>query len=177
MMKVARAAYVVFVALVLSAPGVVAQDGTLVVKSKPKSAGVFVDGKYLGPAGRFMSNKKYSLPAGEHTLMLSEPRYSEHKATFKIEAGKTTVIEQAMSGLPLAQPPFGRIRVLGAADTAAVLVNGRFMGHADEFSNGAQRLLLNPGQYLVELMNPGGGVFHKEKITLKANEEVVVRVK
>jgi len=161
----------------LLASAVFAQDGTLVVKASPKSAGVFVNGKYLGPAGRFMSNKKYSLPAGEYDLLLSEPRYSEHSEKIKIESGKTTTISTHMTALPLAQPPFGKLRILGAADTDAVLVNGRFMGHADEFSNGVQRLLLNPGDYLVELMKPNGGIYYSEKIKIVTNQDTVVTAK
>ena len=177
MKRIALYALAVATLFALAAPVAMAQDGTLVVKASPKSTGVFVNGKYLGPAGRFMSNKKYSLPAGEHTLMLSEPRYSEHTQKITIEAGKTTTVQHKMAGLPLAQPPFGRLRILGAADTDAVLVNGRFMGHADEFSNGVQRLLLNPGEYLVELMKPNGGVYYKEKVKLTENQDTVVTVK
>jgi len=43
------------------------------------------------------------------------------------------------------------------------------MGHADEFNNFAQALLLVPGEYTVKIGD------HEEKVLLKGHEETVVK--
>ena len=85
--------------------------GTLIVHAKPGRAGVFVDGKYVGPAANFASARTYTVPAGQHEVILREPRYEEYKTSIEILAGKTTSISQALQAKPIPKPPFGRIRV------------------------------------------------------------------
>src|ERR1017187_427420 len=53
---------------------VVAQQSTGYLKTKvdPGRAGVFIDGKYVGPAGNFGVGRKYAVAAGEHEVRLSE---------------------------------------------------------------------------------------------------------
>ena len=63
--------------------------GYLKVDADPGRTGVFVDDKYLGPAANFRVDRKYSLPPGQHTVRLSEPRYKDFTTTVNIEAGKT----------------------------------------------------------------------------------------
>lgn len=150
----------------LVAPVALAQDGQLEVKVKPKKTGVFVDGKFLGTGG------KYSLPAGEHEVMLSEGASSEHTTKVRVESGKTAVLEHRMASLPLANPPFGTLSISGGAEDAAVLVNGRYMGQARELRG--KKLQLPPTQYLVEIMARGGGVTTKEKISITEKQVTTV---
>lgn len=154
---------------VILAPVALAQDGQLQVKAKPKKTGVFVDGKYVGTSGR------HALPAGEHEVMLSEACSSEHTSKVRIESGKTAVLEHRMASLPLANPPFGTLSVAGGAEDSAVLVNGRYMGQAREFRG--KKLQLNPGQFLVEIMARGGGVTHKEKISVTEKQVTTVQAR
>src|SRR5690242_19058928 len=51
--------------------------GYLKTKVNPGRAGVFIDGKYVGPAANFRVGRKYSVPAGQHEVKLVEPRYEE----------------------------------------------------------------------------------------------------
>ena len=122
-----------------------AGSGSLVAKVNPGRAGVFVDGKYLGPASNFRIARTYSVSSGEHEIKLVDPRYQEVVTKVTIQAGKKTELRQALTPLPLAQPPFGRLRTISTDKFAAVYVNDKYCGHADEFSNRAQGLLLNPG--------------------------------
>ncbi len=155
------------------------QGGTGYLKAKvnPGRAGVLVDGKYLGPAANLGFARKYALPAGEHEVTLTEPRYQDYSTKVTIEAGKTTVIHQSLQALPPAKGPFGKLRTIGPDKFAAVFVNGKYMGHVDEFSNPGQRLLLPPGEYTVKIASAGGSQPYEEKITLEANKTTVVQVK
>ncbi len=50
------------------------------------------------------------------------------------------------------------------------------MGHADEFNNFAQGLLLNPGEYTVKIV-PLSGAEHEEKIKIEADKVVLINLK
>ncbi len=153
-----------------------ADQGKLKTKVNPGRAGVFVDGKYLGPAGNFAMARTYLLPAGEHEVKLLEPRYKEIDTKVTITVGKTTVLSETMQALPLAKPPFGKIRTESSDHFAAVYVNNQYMGHVDEFSNPAQGLLLNPGEYVVKIV-PTNGQPYEEKVTVKEKQTTVVKAK
>jgi len=143
----------------------------------PRRAGVFVDGQYLGPTADFKVANKFELSAGEHEVKLIDPRYEEFSSSVKIEAGKTTKLREKLKPVALPQPPFGRLRTVGGTGTdkyAAVYIDGKFMGHVDEFNNFAQGLLLKPGDYTVRIAPTGGGAVHEEKIRIDADKVTTV---
>jgi hypothetical protein len=153
------------------------ETGQLKVSVNPGRAGVFVDGKYLGPAANFRIARTYSLPVGQHELLLTDPRYKDYTANITIQAGKTTVVTQNLERLPVAQPPFGRLRIMQASSSkfGAVYLNGKYMGHIDEFSNASQGLLIKPGEYELKIAALGGGQDYQEKITIKENQTTVIK--
>jgi hypothetical protein len=147
----------------------------LKTKVDPGRAGVFIDGKYLGPAGNFGVGRKYTVAAGEHEVRLSEPRYEDVVKKVTIQPGKTMDLAETMKALPLAKPPFGRLRVFAPDKFEAVYVNGKFMGHAGEFNNSIQGLLLNPGEYTVKVVPVSGGGGHEEHVKIDVNKVIIVR--
>jgi hypothetical protein len=166
-------------ALLLAATSlpVAAQQGTGFLKTKidPGRAGVFIDGKYLGPAGNFGVGRKYAVTAGEHEVRLTEPRYEDIVTKVTIQPGKTTNLAEAMKALPPAKPPFGRLRTVCLDKFAAVYVNGKFMGHAGEFNNVVQGLLLNPGTYTVKIVPLNGGEGYEAQVKIETDQVTVVR--
>ncbi len=164
-------------------------SGYLKTKVDPGRAGVFVDGKYVGPAGNFGLGRKYTLPAGEHEIRLSEPRYKDVVTKVTIQPGKSTEIVENMEwapgywfprdGLwervPAAKPPFGTVRTVCPDKFAAVYVDDRFVGHAGEFNNRTQGLLLNPGKYTVKIVPLSGRGSREEQVAVEAHKVVVVR--
>lgn len=168
---------VVVCCLTLFATAAVAADGYLKAKVQPGRAGLFVDGKYIGPAKNFGSTRKYPLAEGEHEIKLVEPRYEDVTKRVTVSAGKVTVVREDMKALPLAKPPFGLLRTKGPEKFAAVYVNDKFFGHVDEFDNFAQGIQLSPGSYAVKIVPVSGGAPHEEKVTIEANKTTIVRVK
>jgi len=164
--------------LALSSIPVAAQQNTGFLKTKvnPGRAGVFIDGKYVGPAGNFGVGRKYTVAAGTHEVRLMEPRYEDLVTTVTIQPGKTTKLAETMKALPAPKPPFGLLRTVAPDKFSAVYVNGRFMGHAGEFNNPVQGLKLNPGEYTVKIVPVGGGDGHEEQVKIEAEKVVVVRV-
>ena len=156
-------------------PGLAQQNGYVKTSVSPSRAGVFIDGKYVGPAGNFGSARKYAVAAGEHEVKLTEPRYEDIVTKVTVQAGKTTKVEQKMKAVPPPQPPFGRLRTMSSDKFAAVYVNGKFMGHVDEFSNPTQALLLNPGEYKVRIAPVNGPEGNEETVKIEANKVAIVR--
>jgi len=150
------------------------QTGTMKTKVDPGRAGVFVDGKYVGPAANFGFARKYSLPAGEHKIKLVEPRYEDLETTVNVQAGKTVELKQTMKALPVPKGPFGSLRTENADKFAAVYVNGHYMGHVDEFSNAFQRLELPAGEYEVRI-EPSSGQPVTQKVKIEAGKTVIVK--
>ena len=62
-------------------------DGTLKVHADPGRTGVFIDGKYLGPAANFKVARTYKVAAGKHELKLDDPRYETVVKTIEITEG------------------------------------------------------------------------------------------
>jgi hypothetical protein len=149
------------------------QTGQMKVKVDPGRAGVFVDGKYVGPAANFGMGRKYTLPAGEHKIKLAEPRYEDLETTIKVEAGKTVELKQTMKALPVPKGPFGSMRTKNADKFAAVYINDHYMGHVDEFSNAFQVLKLPAGEYNVRI-EPSSGAPVSKKVIVVAGQTVIV---
>ena len=148
--------------------------GRLVADVKPTRTGIFVDGKYLGPAANFGWARVYEITPGEHQLLLTEPRCEDYATTIQIQPGKTLKMERTLTALPKPQPPFAILKTKSDNKFDGVWVNGKFMGHVDEFDNPHQQLLLPPGEYSVRIASPGGETRHEEKITLTANNVSLV---
>jgi len=165
---------ILVVLMIASLACAAADSGRLKTEVDPGRAGVFVDGKYVGPAANFKIARTYELPAGQHEVRLVDPRYEEIVKTVTITAGKKTVIKETMKALPPAKPPFGKLRIENADHFAAVYVNDRYMGHVDEFSNYAQALLLNPGTYEVKIV-PLNGAPVTKTVTVEADKTVLVK--
>lgn len=149
--------------------------GYLKTNVNPGRAGVFIDGKYVGPAANFRVGRKYTVAAGQHEVRLTEPRYEDIVKTVTIESGKTTKLAETMKALPPPKPPFGRLRTMCPDKFAAVYVNNKFMGHVDEFSNSSQGLLLPPGEYDVKIAPVSGSDAKEEHVKIEADKIVIVR--
>ena len=175
-MRKLRSVALMVAAMAIAVP-LVAQKNAGYVKASvsPGRAGVFIDGKYVGPAANFRVARKYTVAPGEHEVRLAEPRYEERTVKIRVEPGKTTKIREQLKPVALAKPPFGTLRVIHPDKFAAVYLNGKYFGHVDEFSNFAQGMLLNPGNYQLRVEPTSGGQPISEKITITADKVTVVR--
>jgi hypothetical protein len=169
-----RRIFLLVVVMVFPLLALAQTEGSLCVKANPGRAGVFVDGKYLGPAANFRVARTYQVAAGEHEVKLVDPRYEELTTKVSINQGKKTTIAETLKALPTPKPPFGRIRTENADKFAAVYLNDKFMGHADEFSNVSQGLLINPGEYTVKIV-PASGQPITQKVKVEADKTVIVK--
>ena len=155
------------------------QEGHIKARGKPLRAGVFVDGKYVGPAGRFSIPEKYNVAPGAHEVTLKDPRYEDFTTKVTVQAKKTVKISYKLKMLPIPQPPFGRLRLSGgedesfisvaAGDVGAIYINDKFYGYVDEMNNSGGGFLLPPGSYKVHISSPLFGEI-TQQVTVEANK-------
>jgi hypothetical protein len=165
-------------ALLVACGTLIAKPGdTAYLKTKvdPGRAGVFVDGKYLGPAANFKIARKYGLPPGKHEVKLLDPRYEEFTTTVDVTAGKTVVVAQTLKPLPPPQKPLGTLKTtVTASKFDAVYLNDKYYGHTGEFNNCGQGLMVPPGEYTVRIEPAAGGSPVTKKVQIEAGKTVVV---
>ena len=163
-------------ALLTAAGALTAQQaGSAYLKTSvnPGRAGVFVDGKYVGPAANFGMGRKYALPPGQHQVKLVDPRYEEWSATVELKAGQTTKPEQTLKPLPPPKGPFGGLRTPVPEKYAAVYVNDKYYGHAGEFNNPTQKLMLPVGEYNFRVEPPSGAPIN-QKVKIEEGKTILV---
>ena len=166
------------VALLLLCPAAVGQDdevGYLRTRISPSVAGVFIDGKYYGTAAMFgFRDKAIPLKPGDYTVKIVDPRYKTLEARVKITTGKYATIRRQLSSLNN-QPegPFGELETNGFGN-AAVYLNGKYYANTKELSSAVRTLLLKPGTYEMKIVGTDGDVERDEKITINADEILVI---
>jgi hypothetical protein len=166
----------------------IAQDkpGAIKARVSPGRAGLWIDGKYVGPASRFSVPEKYPIEAGDHEVTLRDPRYEDMTQKVTVRPGKTATVRGKMKEVPLPQPPFGRLRFGGgvaesfisvtAGDVTPVYLNEKFYGYVDELNNAGGGLLLPPGTYRLKVDSPIYGTINQD-VTLEANKVTVIPLK
>jgi hypothetical protein len=107
-------------------------------------------------------------------VKLVDPRYEEMTTTVDLKAGKTTKLEQTLKALPPPKGPFGGLRTPLPDKYAAVYVNDKYYGHAGEFNNPTQMLMLPVGEYTVRVAPPTGAPI-TQKVTIEAGKTVLVK--
>jgi len=160
-------------------------DGYIKARGKPTGAGLFVDGKYIGPAGRFTVPEKYAVAPGEHEVSLKDPRYEDYTTKVTVVAGKTAKISYKLKPAEPAKPPFGLLRLKGglpesfmsvtSGDLGAVYINDKFYGFVDELNNRVGGLLLPPGEYNVRVEAQGLSPV-SQKVTMEANKTTYIEL-
>jgi hypothetical protein len=152
------------------------QVGYLKVNVVPDRAGLFVDGRYFGPAARYGSARKYLMTPGKHEVRLVDPRYEESTATVDIAPGKTATISEALTPKPAPTPPFATLKVIcSPMKLAAVMLNDHYAGHVAEFDGAGQGLQVSPGTYQVRIDVAGGESMLWQQVTLEAGKTTVVQ--
>jgi hypothetical protein len=170
--------------LILTGIAVGAEKASYIkARGGPTGAGLFVDGNYIGPAGRFTVPEKYEVQPGEHEIALKDPRYEDYSTKVSVRPGKTTKIHYKLKKLPEPKGPFGRVRFGGdgeeswlsitAGDTGPVYINERFAGFIDELNNARGGMLIPPGTYTIRAESKKYGVVSRT-VTVEANKVTVI---
>ena len=125
--------------------------------SAEKTAGVWVDGQYVGYVKELNRGKKILLLPGKHEIVVRQPWYKDYVEQATLEPGETHVINLSLAkdGRIPPKSATGELKISATPVRAAVFVDDQFAGHVDEFGGVGKAMLLTPGQHHVRIALPG----------------------
>lgn len=150
----------------------------LVGKTKvDKTAGVWVDGEYLGYVKELTGDKKILLLPGGHVIDVRQTGYVEQQQEITVEPGKTTTITISLQTDPKAQFPAGptaEVKLKVTPDRAAVFVDDNFAGTVKDFGGIGRAMVIAPGKHHVRIALAGYQEFTSE-INLRPNQKITIK--
>src|ERR1700757_759156 len=122
-----------------------------------KTAGVWVDGQYVGFVKELAGDKKLMLLPGKHEIVIRQAWYNEFVKEVILEPGRTyeVNVELVKSGRLPTKDATGELKIAATPSRAAVFVDGQYAGHIDEFDGVGKAMLLTPGQHRLHIALPG----------------------
>lgn len=173
--------------LLISSTAAVAASNDVLgeVRLKPagkveKSAGVWVDGQYLGYLKELKGSKKILLLPGQHQIKARLSGHLDFETEVNVVAGQTSKVTVAMRERLGARRPdkadMAKIKLLVKPERAAVFVDDRFIGHVEQFRGMGKSLGLPPGTYKIAIELPGYQSFETE-ITLQKRQAYEVKTR
>jgi hypothetical protein len=152
------AMFLVSVACLLRAENKVLAEVRFVPRNgADKTAGVWVDGQYVGYVKELKGNKKVLLMPGKHQILVRQAWYRDYVEEPLLEPGEVHIVTVSLEkdGRISSVPATGELKISATPARAAVFVDDQFVGHVDEFDGPGQALLLTPGQHRLRLALPG----------------------
>lgn len=122
-----------------------------------KTAGVWVDGQYVGFVKELAGDKKIMLLPGKHDVVVRQAWYNDYTEQVILEPGQITLVNVSLvrAAHPQAQAATGELKISATPTRAAVFVDSQFAGHVDEFDGAGKAMLLTPGRHNVRVALPG----------------------
>jgi hypothetical protein len=145
--------------------------------TKPeKTAGVWVDGQYVGFVKELKDDKKLLLLPGEHDVAVRQTGYFELTAKIVAEPAKKTIMTVHLEKNPQAQfsAVTGEIKLEVTPERAAVFVDGHFAGTVNQFRGAGRAMLIAPGNHHIKIDLVGYQPFETD-VTLLAKQKITVK--
>jgi len=122
-----------------------------------KTAGVWIDGQYVGYTKELAGDKKMLLLPGKHEIIVRQPWYRDYVEHAVLEPGEVHVVNLSLvkEARASSRDATGELRISATPTRAAVFVDEQFAGHVDEFDGVGKAMLLTPGRHRVRLALPG----------------------
>ena len=122
-----------------------------------KTAGVWVDGQYVGFVKELTGDKKIVLLPGKHDVVVRQAWYKDYAEEVILEPGRASVVNVSLvrDAHPTAREATGELKISATPTRAAVFVDNQFAGHVDEFDGVGKAMLLTPGRHSVRVALPG----------------------
>jgi PEGA domain len=144
--------------------------------SAAKTAGVWVDGRYVGYLSELKGSKKLLLLPGEHEISVREAGYQSVEQKISVQPNAMQTLRVSLSKDPRAQFPTvsAEVKLQIDPDRAAVFVDDQFAGHAHEFGGAGRAMLLSPGKHHIKITLPGYQSFDTD-IEVRANQKYDIK--
>jgi hypothetical protein len=143
-----------------------------------KSAGVWVDGQYVGHISELKGDKKILLMPGSHAISVRQTGYEDWAGNVVVQPGQVVNLEIRLEKNPRAIFPSvtSQVKLDVQPDRAAVFLDGQFVGYAHEFGGLGRAMLVAPGKHQIKIALVGYRDFTTEvnlqphqKFTLKTS--------
>jgi hypothetical protein len=122
-----------------------------------KSAGVWIDGQYVGHISELKGDKKILLLPGEHDIDVRQSGYTDSDQKVTVEPGKTIDLMIHLTKDPRVEysKVTSEIKLKVEPDRAAVFLDGSFAGYVHEFGGIGRSMLVSPGKHEIKIALPG----------------------
>lgn len=136
-----------------------------------KNAGVWVDGNYVGYLKELKGKKKVLLLPGDHEITVRSSGYEDFTQKIVVEPAQTRLVSVSLHLVPGATVPkiTASLRLDIKPRRAAVFLDDRYVGHAEQFKGKSNPMLISPGKHRVKVELPGYRTFETE-VNLLANQ-------
>ncbi len=143
--------------------------------SVERNAGVWVDGQYVGYLDELKGDKQILLLPGKHEFAVRQAGYKDFTEQSVLEPGQVVMMKiRLMKDTSLPMPTqTAELKISVKPGRAAVFIDDRFIGHADEFSGLGHGLLVTPAKHRVRIALPGYQTFETE-ITVRPNQKLKI---
>lgn len=141
-----------------------------------KTAGVWVDGQYVGFVTELIGDKKVLLLPGEHTVSVRQTGYLELTQKIVTEPGKQTDVTITLARDPKVQfsASPAQIKLNVTPERAAVFVDGAFAGTVNQFRGVGRAMLVAPGNHHIKIDLAGYRPFETD-VTLLARQKITIK--
>jgi hypothetical protein len=143
-----------------------------------KTAGVWIDGQYVGYVSELKDQKKVMLLPGQHEISVRQTGYLDMTQSYVVEPGKALIITVKLDKDPKAQfsTVTSEVKLKVTPERAAVFVDGNFAGYVQQFSGMGRGMLVSPGAHHIKIALAGYQEFDtdvnllpKQKVTIKTD--------
>jgi PEGA domain-containing protein len=137
-----------------------------------KTAGVWVDGQYLGYVQELKGSKKILLLPGKHQLTIRQGGYLDFSRKIALQPGDKQIVQVTLQKDTRVQLPTvtAEVKLEMTPERAAVFVDDVFVGHVGEFNGVGKALLVAPGKHRFKISLPGYQTFETD-VSLNANQK------
>lgn len=143
-----------------------------------KSAGVWVDGQYVGFIGELKGDKKVLLLPGEHDITVKQSGYTDWTQKVTAQPGQPVTLTVKLDKDPRVRYSkiTSEVKLKVEPDRAAVFLDGAFVGYVHEFGGLGRSMLIAPGKHTIKIALVGYKDFTTE-VNLQPDQKFTVETK
>lgn len=143
-----------------------------------KSAGVWVDGQYVGFIGELKGDKKVLLLPGDHEITVKQSGYTDWTEKVTAQPGQPITLTVKLDKDPRVQysKVTSEVKLKVEPDRAAVFLDGAFVGYVHEFGGLGRAMLVAPGKHEIKIALVGYRDFTTE-VNLQPDQKFTVETK
>jgi hypothetical protein len=141
-----------------------------------KTAGVWIDGQYVGYVAELRDDKKVMLLPGQYEISFRQTGYLDGTQSYVVEPGKKLIITVKLNKDPKAQfaTVTSEIKLKVTPDRAAVFVDGDFAGYVKQFNGVGRGMLVSSGDHHIKIALAGYQEFNTD-VTLLPKQKITVK--